>query len=153
MSYIHESLYQTENFSSINFKGYIDNLINNLVYSYQVGNDLIIDKQIDNIDLSLDYAIPCGLILNELITNALKYAYPKNIQGKVVINIKEKDNNFIEMNVQDYGQGLPKGFDIETTETLGLSLVHTLVDQIDGKLFIKNDGGTNILIIFEVKEN
>jgi len=57
------------------------------------------------------------------------------------------------MNVEDFGKGLPKNFDIETTETLGLSLVHTLVDQIDGKLFIKNDGGTNILIIFEVKEN
>ncbi len=153
MSYIHESLYQTENFSSINFKGYIDNLITNLVYSYQVGSDLNIDKNIDDIDLSLDYAIPCGLILNELITNALKYAYDNHQnKGKVIINIKEKSKNIIEMNVQDFGKGLPKDFDIETTETLGLSLVHTLVDQIDGKLFIKNDGGTNILIIFEVKE-
>jgi PAS domain S-box-containing protein len=152
MSYIHESLYQTENFSSINFKGYIDNLINNLVYSYQVGNDLTIEKNIDDIDLSLDYAIPCGLILNELITNALKYAYKSNEPGKILIKIKGKQENFIEMSVQDFGQGLPKDFDIETTETLGLSLVHTLVDQIDGKLLIKNDGGTNILIIFEVKE-
>ncbi len=153
MSYIHESLYQTENFSSINFKGYINNLITNLVYSYQVGSDLNIEKNIDDIDLSLDYAIPCGLILNELITNALKYAY-NNYQnkGKVIINIKETSKNIIQMNVQDFGKGLPKGFNIETTETLGLSLVHSLVDQIDGKLFIKNDSGTNILIIFEVKE-
>jgi PAS domain S-box-containing protein len=153
MSYIHESLYQTENFSSINFKGYIDNLINNLVYSYQVSNNLTIEKNIDNIDLSLDYAIPCGLILNELITNALKYAYAPDESNKILINIKEIKQNIIEMSVKDFGKGLPKGFDIETTETLGLSLVHTLVDQIEGKLLIKNSGGTNILIIFEVKEN
>ena len=152
MAYIHESLYQTKNFSSVNFKGYINNLITNLVYSYQVDSNLNIIKNIDNIDLSLDYAIPCGLILNELITNALKYAYDETQKTEnILITIAKQPNNFIEMSVQDFGKGLPKDFDIETTETLGLSLVHTLVDQIDGKLFIENEQGTKILIIFEVK--
>jgi PAS domain S-box-containing protein len=153
MSYIHESLYQTKNFSSINFKDYIDNLITNLVYSYRVGSNVIINKDIQDIDLPLDYAIPCGLILNELVTNALKYAYPNNKKGMVNISILKNNENLIEMYIADNGIGLPKDFSIESTETLGLSLVHTLVDQIDGKLSVKNEVGTKFLIIFEVKQS
>jgi two-component sensor histidine kinase len=153
MSYIHESLYQTKNFSSINFKDYIDNLITNLVYSYRVGSNVIINKDIQDIDLPLDYSIPCGLILNELVTNALKYAYPNNKKGMVNISILKNNENLIEMYIADNGIGLPKDFSIESTETLGLSLVHTLVDQIDGKLSVKNEVGTKFLIIFEVKQS
>ena len=149
MSFIHESLYQTNNFSSINFKEYIENLLSNLAYSYQIGTKIKIERNIDNIDLSLDQAIPCGLILNELITNALKYAYGQNEDGKVYISIKKVDLN-IELVVEDFGIGLPINFDIETTESLGLSLVYTLAEQIDGELIIKSDGGTKILIIFEM---
>jgi len=152
MSYIHESLYQTNNFSSINFKDYIENLINNLIYSYQVGGNIIVVKEIESIDLSLDQAIPCGLILNEIITNALKYAYLPGEKGKINIIIKENNTN-IELTVQDFGIGLPKNFNIETSESLGLSLVHTLVDQIDGELIVKSDGGTKFLIIFEKLES
>jgi PAS domain S-box-containing protein len=149
MSYIHESLYQTSNFSSINFKEYIENLLSNLVYSYQIGTKIKILKNIENIDLSLDQAIPCGLILNELITNALKYAYDIDEEGEVFISIEKIDSK-IQVIVQDYGIGLPKNFDIETADSLGLSLVHTLTEQIDGELIIKSDGGTKILIIFEM---
>ena len=149
MSFIHESLYQTSNFSSINFKEYIENLLSNLIYSYQIGTKIKIIKEIENIDLSLDQAIPCGLILNELITNALKYAYGLNEEGNVYISIK-KVNTKIEIIVQDFGAGLPDNFDIETADSLGLSLVHTLTEQIDGELMIKSDGGTKILIIFEM---
>jgi PAS domain S-box-containing protein len=148
MSYIHESLYQTKNFSSLNFKGYIENLVNNLMYSYQSGNNVKIEKELDNIDLVLDQAIPCGLILNELITNALKYAYPDHGKGVVFVSIKEVGKN-IEIKVNDEGVGLPKNFDIESIESLGLSLVETLIEQIDGELIVKSDGGTKILIIFE----
>jgi PAS domain S-box-containing protein len=149
MSYIHESLYQTSNFSSINFKEYIENLLSNLVYSYQIGTKIKIDREIENIDLSLDQAIPCGLILNELITNALKYAYTVDEEGEVYISIRKNENK-IEVIVQDFGIGLPKNFDIETADSLGLSLVHTLTEQIDGELTIKSNGGTKILIIFEM---
>lgn len=152
MAYIHESLYQTNNFSSINFKDYIENLITNLTYSYQVGNKIKVVKNIKNIELALDQAIPCGLILNEIITNALKYAYPKNNKGDIIISIKE-ENNKVEIIIEDYGVGLPLNFDIETSESLGLSLVHTLVDQIDGELIVNSDGGTKFLIIFEKLES
>jgi len=149
MSFIHESLYQTSNFSSINFKEYIENLLSNLAYSYQIGTKVKIEKNIENIDLSLDQAIPCGLILNELITNALKYAYDFDTEGEVYISITKIESD-IHLIVQDFGKGLPKDFDIESADSLGLSLVHTLTEQIDGELTIKSDGGTKILIIFEM---
>lgn len=152
MSYIHESLYQTNNFSSINFKDYIENLINNLIYSYQVGNNIEVVKEIESIDLELDQAIPCGLILNEIMTNALKYAYLPNESGKIIIKIAEQEKK-IKVTVEDFGIGLPKKFNIETSESLGLSLVHTLVDQVDGELIVKSDGGTKFLIIFEKLES
>jgi len=149
MSFIHESLYQTSNFSSINFKEYIENLLSNLVYSYQIGTKIKIRKDIENIDLTLDQAIPCGLILNELITNSLKYAYDINEEGEVYISIKKIESK-IEIIVQDFGVGLPQKFNIEAADSLGLSLVHTLTEQIDGELTLKSDGGTKILIIFEM---
>ncbi|MGV6860808.1 MAG: PAS domain S-box protein [Putridiphycobacter sp.] len=149
MSYIHESLYQTENFSSINFKEYIANLLNNLIYSYQINKNVTIVRDIDKVNLHLDQAISCGLILNELITNALKYAFPDEMKGSLLIKIKDLPENKVELVVQDSGIGLPENFDLESTESLGLSLVHTLVDQIDGEVFVKNDNGTKFLIIFE----
>lgn len=152
MAYIHESLYQTNNFSSINFKDYIENLITNLIYSYQISDNIKLSKRIEHIDLALDQAIPCGLILNEIITNALKYAYKVGEKGEIIIDIIEKEN-YIEIMVEDFGCGLSSDFDIETSESLGLSLVHTLVDQIDGELIVKSDGGTKFLIIFEKLES
>lgn len=152
MSYIHESLYQTKDFSSINFQNYIINLIQNLVQSYEVYSDKTeLDLQVAEVELALDQAIPCGLILNELITNALKYAYPDKEGGKITIEVFEKSGK-VTIRVLDFGVGLPKGFKIGETDSLGLSLVDTLIDQIDGELKLKTDSGTEFLIIFEKQE-
>jgi PAS domain S-box-containing protein len=152
MSYIHESLYQTKDFSSINFQDYITNLIQNLVQSYEIYSDETdLDLKVDSVQLALDQAIPCGLILNELITNALKYAYPNKKGGKITIEVYEK-NGKVTIRVQDFGVGLPKDFDISKTDTLGLSLVDTLIDQIDGELKLQTKNGTEFLIIFEKQE-
>jgi PAS domain S-box-containing protein len=152
MSYIHESLYQTKDFSHISFDAYITNLVQNLVHSYQVSTEKIkLKLDVDPINLALDQAIPCGLILNELITNAMKYAYPNNKGGEISISVKEKHNK-ISMSIADFGVGLPKGFKIDDSETLGLSLVDTLIDQVDGQLSLKTEGGTEFLIIFEKQE-
>lgn len=152
MSYIHESLYQTKDFSSINFADYITNLVQNLVHSYQLYQDKIeLKLNVEPVHLALDQAIPCGLILNELVSNALKYAYPKNEKGVIVIDISEK-NNKLTIGVEDFGIGLPKDYKIENSESLGLSLVHTLVDQLDGELILKRLGGTKFLITFEKQE-
>lgn len=152
MSYIHESLYQTKDFSSINFQDYITNLIQNLVQSYEIHSDKTeLDLKVDPVELALDQAIPCGLILNELITNALKYAYPSTEGGKITIQVFEK-NKKVHIKVQDFGVGLPKGFSISDTDSLGLSLVDTLIDQLDGKLQLNTKGGTEFLIIFDKQE-
>ena len=152
MSYIHESLYQTKDFSSINFADYITNLVQNLVHSYQLYHDKVDLKfNVGPVKLALDQAIPCGLILNELVSNALKYAYPGDKKGQIVIEVSE-ENNKIKLGVSDFGIGLPEDFKIENSESLGLSLVYTLVDQLDGELNLKRLGGTKFLITFDKQE-
>lgn len=152
MSYIHESLYQTKDFSSIDFHDYITNLVQNLVHSYQLySGKTNLNLDVQRIQLVLDQAIPCGLILNELVSNSLKHAYSEEVGGEIQIEIKE-ENNRISIRVEDFGKGLPAGFKIEESESLGLGLVDTLVDQIDGELILKTDSGTKYLIIFEKQE-
>ena len=152
MSYIHESLYQTKDFSHIRFNDYITNLVQNLVHSYEVKtDDTKLKLNVEDIDLALDQAIPCGLILNELITNSLKYAYPIGKGGEITIEVTEKEGK-IKMLVKDHGVGLPKSFKISETDSLGLSLVDTLIDQLDGELILKTESGTEFLIIFEKQE-
>lgn len=149
MSYIHESLYQTKNFSSINFSEYIVNLSNNLFHSYQIFDNFIeLKLKVEPVNLNLDQAIPCGLIVNELITNALKYAFKGKKTGEIFIGITEKGKT-ISISIEDNGVGLPKGFNYLKTETLGLQLVVTLVEQLDGQLNMKSENGTKYLITFD----
>lgn len=152
MSYIHESLYQTKDFSSIDFHDYITNLVQNLVHSYQLYTGKTkLNLDIERVQLILDQAIPCGLILNELVSNSLKYAYPEGEGGEIQIEIKEEKGK-VNIRVEDFGTGLPKGFKIEESDSLGLGLVDTLVDQIDGELILKTETGTKYLIIFEKQD-
>jgi two-component sensor histidine kinase len=100
------------------------------------------------VELNLDQAIPCGLIVNEIITNALKYAFVGRKKGLIFIGIEEKDNTIL-MRIEDNGKGLPKGLNYRKTATLGLQLVVTLVEQLDGKLDLKSEKGTKYLITFD----
>lgn len=151
MSFIHESLYQTNNFGSLNFGEYLRTLVLNLKHSFGTSEDKIeIFVKTDNVSLNLDYSIPCGLIVNELVSNAFKYAFPGNKKGKIEIFVKEK-NNKIEIIVSDNGVGISPNIDLKNTETLGMQLVTSLVDQINGQIFHKNkEPGTEISIIFEL---
>jgi two-component sensor histidine kinase len=152
MSFIHESLYQTTNFSTINFHDYITTLVQNLVHSYQINaNKTNLILEVDKIDLVLDQAIPCGLILNELVSNSFKYAYPTELGGDIIIKINLIEGK-IELRVEDNGVGLPEGFNIEESDSLGLGLVDTLVHQLDGELSLKTVGGTKYLITFEKED-
>ncbi len=150
MSFIHESLYQTKNFSSIDFSDYILNLSKNLVHSYRVYKDLVeLKLDIDQVYLNLDQAIPCGLIVNELVSNALKYAFPDDKEiGYIRIRIKEVENK-VQIEVEDNGIGLPEGFDYKQTDSLGLQLVSALVDQLDGEIELETKNGTKYLITFD----
>jgi PAS domain S-box-containing protein len=138
MAYIHESLYQTKDFSQINFTEYITNLVKNLFYSYDANQQKIkANFDIDSIFLNLDTSIPCGLIINELVSNALKYAFIDCSEGFVAVKIKKVNNDKIKMIVSDNGRGIPENIDFRNTETLGLQLVTILAEQINGTITLK----------------
>ncbi|MCH2197283.1 MAG: PAS domain S-box protein [Flavobacteriales bacterium] len=149
MSYIHETLYQTSDFSSIEFTDYISSLARNLILSYSRSDVQVeLDTKFDKIFLDLDQAIPCGLIINELVSNALKYAFPDRDKGTLTLNITEKEGK-IAMLVADDGIGLPKDFKYEDSDSLGIYLVYALVEQLDAEIKIDSEAGTTFLITFE----
>jgi PAS domain S-box-containing protein len=152
MAFIHESLYQTKDFTSINFSEYVVNLSKNLVHSYSsYDNDIELRLDIDNVFLNLDLAIPCGLIINELVSNSLKYAFPDKAEGEIVVGLRVEDDN-IKLVISDNGIGLPKHIDYRNTESLGLQLVVTLVDQLNGAIKLDNKRGTKYTIVFKQQQ-
>lgn len=149
MAYIHESLYQAKNFLQINFSEYIINLVKNLFYSYDANQQKIKTIfDVDTIFLNLDTSIPCGLIVNELVSNALKYAFTNGFGGCVTIKIKKTKNNKVEMVIADNGRGMPDNIDYKNTETLGLQLVSILAEQINGTITLIRTKGTTFKINF-----
>jgi len=150
MSFVHESLYQSDTLSEVNFAEYIENITRNLYYSYgrsQGGIEL--EFELEKIFLNLDTSIPCGLIINELMSNAMKYAFQGRPIGKVRISLSKLSDGRLKLIVADNGIGLPPELDIENAESLGLQLVTTLITQISGELEIDNDNGTTFTIIFK----
>ena len=141
MSFIHESLYQTKNFSHVDLANYIDGLTRNLMMSYSLSGKIELDKDLEHVELGLDQAIPCGLILNELISNTLKHAYPIDGAGRIHITLRQQ-NGQVEISIGDDGKGLPEGFDDERDANLGLQLVHTLIDQLDGRISRRSSGSS-----------
>jgi len=148
MAMIHEKLYQSSNFSNINFKEYLERLISGIFYSYEITNGNIGSEiDIDDVNLSIDTAIPLGLIINELVTNSVKYAFP---QGEGTISIKLKSlPEQMELIVADDGTGLPENIDIHNPKTLGLQLVKSLIEQLDGNIRVDNCNGTEFRITFK----
>ncbi len=149
MAYIHESLYQTKDFLQINFSEYIINLVKNLFYSYDANQQKIkANFDVDTIFLNLDTSIPCGLIINELVSNAFKYAFADGREGFISVKIKKIKNKKIRMLVSDSGKGLPTNIDFKNTESLGLQLVTILSEQINATLTLDQTNGTTFEIIF-----
>ncbi len=148
MSFIHESLYKSKDFREVNFAEYITNLSNNVFHTFITDNrNVKLQLELDTINLNLDQAIPCGLIINELITNAMKYAFVNEEKGILDVKLREK-NGKINIYIEDNGIGLPKNFNVEEAESLGLQLVYTLIEQLEGTISLKEDRGTKYLITF-----
>ncbi|MEM3373421.1 MAG: histidine kinase dimerization/phosphoacceptor domain -containing protein [Candidatus Anstonellales archaeon] len=154
LALVHEKLYRSKNISEINSHEYIKNLLTNIFETYRFNtSDTEIKLDIDDIKLTVDKAVPIGLLLNELITNVIKYAFPQNkmseLQKKFVeIAFKKKEDSKLELLVSDNGVGLPESFDIEKNDSLGLKIVTSLVSQLDGKLLINPKNNTEFRIIF-----
>ncbi|WP_048191065.1 PAS domain S-box protein [Methanobacterium sp. SMA-27] len=151
LAMIHEKLYQSPNFTDINFKEYIRKLVSDIFYSYGISTGTIESVlNIEDINISIDTAIPLGLIINELVTNSVKYAFPK-CKGTITLKLKSSKEQ-MELTIADDGIGIPEDTDIENTETLGLQLVKNLINQLDGTLKLNTDKGTEFKIKFkEVK--
>jgi two-component sensor histidine kinase len=149
MSMIHEQLYQTDDLAKIDFKSYVNGLIKSLFQIYSLNQKHIEwEVNVEDVKLDIETAIPCGLIINELISNSLKHAFIDRTDGKIYFNMM-RYNNMINFNVSDNGIGIPDNFKIENTSTLGLNLVKTLVNQLEGKLTIEQNNGISYDVIFK----
>jgi PAS domain S-box-containing protein len=148
MALIHEKLYQSSDLARINFADYIQNLAKNLLYSYSIHASAVkVEVIVDRVTLNLDTAIPCGLLINELISNALKYAFPDGRQGKIWVEFSEVEGEQFLLTVRDNGIGFPADIDFRNTVSLGLRLACSLTDQLDGTIDMERNQGT----VFRVK--
>lgn len=137
MSFIHESLYRNTDFANISFAEYLQRLCANLIQSYsRSGCEVVLQTVFDEVYLSLDLAIPCGLITNELVSNSLKYAFVGKEQGTITLRIQHVEDGAVELEVSDDGVGLPVGMDFAKNDSLGVYLVQALTEQIDGELVV-----------------
>ena len=152
MALIHEKLYRTKDFSNIDFGDYIRSLTTHLLISYQIQSSKIeIDVNIKDIIFNMNIAIPCGLIINELVTNSLKHAFTNCKEGKIEVNITRKGTNGYLLVVKDNGKGLPpEAIELENPTTLGFELVNSLVNQLKGTLHYQHKEETIFSIEFEI---
>jgi PAS domain S-box-containing protein len=155
MALIHEQLYQSNNLMNINFSEYVKHLVNGLFQTYGVAAGKVASKIIINdISLGVDTAIPCGLVINELVSNSLKHAFPEGREGVIEISIKKSkdsdaDDHDFKLTVKDNGAGIPENIDIRETRSLGLQLVTILAEhQLRGKIEIGRSDGTEFNIFF-----
>lgn len=154
MSLIHQKLYQTKDLSYIEFKDYIENVVVHLQHSFGILEDRVkINIDVHNVVMSIDNAIPAGLIINELVSNSLKHAFPEGMCGQIYIQLASDEfSREYWLAVRDNGVGIPGNFDIKKTESFGLKLVSTLVSQMSGSIDIVIKGGTEYRIMFKSAE-
>lgn len=144
MSMIHERLYKSKDLKNINFGEYLTRLCNNLYKTYTHSTNISLKLNIENLSVKNDVAVPLGLIVNELFTNSLKYAFPDE-NGNLQVDFRG-NNEMYMLSIKDDGIGLPKDFGIEKTNSLGLTLVKILTEQINGTLELESENGTKWLI-------
>jgi PAS domain S-box-containing protein len=147
MALIHETLYQSKDLSRINFAEYLQKLVAHVSRSYRIRPEAVqINIDVDDVSLPIDTAVPCGLIINELASNSLKYAFPSDMSGEINITFQRGKSSYV-LRVSDTGVGLPADFKPETGKSLGMKLIRMLTEQLSGELQCRNGIGTT----FEIK--
>jgi PAS domain S-box-containing protein len=142
MALIHERLYQSSDRAKIDFAGYVRGLTGHLFRSYKVNTDAIrLGLAVAPVLLNLELAIPCGLMINELVTNALKHAFPKSGEGEIRVGFSEGENRLLKLTVRDNGIGFPENRNPEELNSLGFKLVRTLAEQLGGRVQCRNENG------------
>ncbi len=151
MALVHEKLYQSGDLTRIDLAEYIPDLVSDLFRSCGVNYNLIQFKvNSENISIDINTAIPCGLIINELVTNSIKHAFPGIMKGEIMVELTYEDD-FLKMKVKDDGVGFPEELNLNNIKTLGLQLVISLTKQLDGSIELLKDVGTCFNIVFEEK--
>ncbi len=150
MALVHDHLYRSQCLSRINLSEYIQTLTASLFYTYRLQSDgvqlnVAVD---DNVLVSLDRAIPCGLVLNELMTNALKHGFSNGTTGEIVVTLKKPLTNQIQLTVENDGNDLPEPFELKTIQSMGLRLVHGLVSQLQGHFELDKTDKTRFKVTF-----
>ncbi|HEY9668447.1 MAG TPA: histidine kinase dimerization/phosphoacceptor domain -containing protein, partial [Coleofasciculaceae cyanobacterium] len=149
MALIHELLYQSPNLAQIDFQDYIQTLVGNLFRSYNAHQRAItFTINIEQVSLAIDTAIPCGLIVSELVSNSLKHAFPENQGGEVYVSLQHSGKGQWILAIGDNGIGMEPGFDFRQTSSLGLQLVCRLTKQLEGSIELEREQGTEFKITF-----
>lgn len=158
MALIHEELYRGEEVDTLNFSQYIEELANNLILTYKFRNDVSLNMDLDeNIFFDMDTAVPLGIIINELVSNSLKYAFVGSDNGEIRIQLhrnesKSEGRTTFVLVVSDNGKDMPEDFNIENADSPGLQLVTTLVDQLNGELELRRNNRTEFIVKFSITE-
>ena len=157
MALIHERLYKSENLASIDFAEYINLIVTELHQTYTYDPErIILEIDVEKVLLDIDQAIPCGLIVNELVSNAIKYAFPHESKkkGKIRITFQRRGEGVVRLSIEDDGIGIPDDLDIDKTESLGLQMVNLLTErQLKGKLALNRKRGTQFTITFNLQKD
>jgi two-component sensor histidine kinase len=149
MAVIHDRLYRSSEFSSIDFEEYLNALVPELLDSYGIEGEIKIEIAAQDIRLGLDAAIPCALIINELITNSLKHAFPPGQPGRIELLMVRRPDGSVRVVVADNGVGMTASHDLSITpKTLGLRLVTDLAKQLDGSVTVSVEQGTRVQVDF-----
>lgn len=149
MSLVHEKLYQSRDLSKIEFGGYVRSLTAHLFQSYLDKQDRVrLETDFEDVSLDINAAVPCGLILNELVSNALKHAFPEGRSGTIRIGLQKDPTGAIELRVADDGVGLPAGFDLRGSGGFGMEIVNLLVDQLDARFEVEDTKGASFKVTF-----
>jgi PAS domain S-box-containing protein len=153
MAFVHELLYQSDEFAAIDFAAYVRQLSDYLLQAYEAAAARVrLDLTLDQVPIPIDKAIPCGLIINELISNALKHAFPAGRSGTIRVRLSKEADESVALTVQDDGVGLPAGGAGAAGEKrgIGMTLVESLTGQLRGSLEIRSDGGLLVRVVFPV---
>lgn len=149
---VHEKLFMQDQFINLNFKDYIDDLLVNIIDSFDAKAVYVrYSLEIEEINLEVETVVPLGLIVTELVTNSLKYAFPEDGKGTVKVTCRTENDHFL-MTVEDDGVSLPATVDIDTAATLGLRLVKSLTDQLQGNLVIDRKNGTKYIFTLPLRK-
>ena len=153
MAMVHESLYSRD-LAAVDFAEYVTNLSTQLIGSYSLSADQVrLFTELEPVLLPIDTAVPCGLILNELVTNALKHGLPQGRKGELHLALRRAAGQTLVLEVRDNGQGLPPDFDLNSGTSLGKRLIRSLIRQLGGEVqFLQASPGTRVVLTLLLPE-